>query len=616
MELAETFTGQLLRHVRDRPHHPAVVYTEDPRSPDAESLLSYGQLHDAATRLAGRLRADHRPGSRMLLLYPSGLEFVVAFVACQYAGLVAVPAPEPDRHPYRRQRLLGILENSTSAAVLTTDARAYEVRDWMEAVGASLPVVTTDREVPDRQAGSPESTGHDAADRTPEEPRAEALSFLQYTSGSTAAPRGTMVSQRNLAQHSRMFLAMLGVTGPVSIGGWLPMFHDMGLVGHVVTPLFSGGTSVLMSPTSFLRRPGAWLNLVDRYGLYMSAAPNFAYDMCVARVSDEEIRQLDLSRWIVAINGSEPVQAHTVEEFTRRFAAAGLRPETVCPGYGLAEATLAVSLEWHANRPTVTPVEAEPLTRHVLRPLADARPDAGTYLPRLVGSGQAAGPEVRIVDPQTREVMPERTVGEIWVRGPSVAEGYWAAPEDSTATFAAVTADGESGFLRTGDLGVLHGDELYVTGRIKEVLVVFGRNLYPQDIEAEARAYHESLVGLVGAAFTIPVPHEEVVLLHEYRHGKVDGDRDDEAPRRLADALQLHLSRAFGAAVSVVLVPPRTIPRTTSGKVQRHRARQLFLDGAVRPVAANLTTLARRCDVGSRYPAEPLAAAPTGGAAG
>ncbi|AVT40951.1 fatty acyl-AMP ligase [Plantactinospora sp. BB1] len=611
MELAETFTGQLLRHVRDRPQHPAVVFTEDPRSPDAESRLSYGQLHAAATRLAARLRAEYQPGSRMLLLYPSGLEFVVAFVACQYAGLVAVPAPEPDRHPYRRQRLLGIMRNSTSAAVLTTDSRASEVHGWMEAVGARLPVVTTDAETEDR-----EPTGRDLADPSPDEPRAEALSFLQYTSGSTAAPRGTMVSQRNLAEHSRMFLAMLGITGPVSIGGWLPMFHDMGLVGHVVTPLFSGGTSVLMSPTSFLRRPGAWLTLIDRYRLYMSAAPNFGYDMCVARVSDEEIRQLDLSRWTVAINGSEPVQAHTVEQFTRRFAAAGLRPETVCPGYGLAEATLAVSLEWHRNRPTVIPVEAEPLTRHVLRPLVDARPDAGGYLPRLVGSGQAAGPEVRIVDPQTREVLPERTVGEIWVRGPSVAEGYWAAPEATAETFAAVTADGESGFLRTGDLGVLHGDELYVTGRIKEVLVVFGRNLYPQDIEAEARAYHESLVGLVGAAFTIPVPHEEVVLLHEYRPGKVDGDRADEAPRRLADALQLHLSRAFGAAVSVVLVPPRTIPRTTSGKVQRHRARQLFLDGAVRPVAANLTTLARRCEVGTRYPAEPVAAAPAGGAVG
>lgn len=597
--VVETLTEQLLHQVRERAHHPAVVYTSDPGSPGAETSLTYGQLHAAAAELASRIRAAYPVGSRMLLLYPPGLDFVVAFVACQYAGVVAVPGPEPNGHRHRAQRLAGILASSGSAAVLTGTATVRDVRAWIESIGATLPVVVTGAGTEDERPGG------NASRRSCEaiaEPRADALSVLQYTSGSTAAPRGTMISQRNLVSHSRRLMTLLGAVGPVPIGGWVPMFHDMGLVGHVVTPLFCGGTSVLMSPTAFVRRPGSWLRLVDRYGLYMSAAPNFAYEMCAARVSDEEIQRLDLSRWMVAINGSEPVQARSVEAFIQRFAPAGLRPETICPGYGLAEATLVVSIGWKGTAPAITPVEAEPIARHVLRPRERSASDPEAFAPRLVGTGPVVDADVRIVDPDSRAVLPERTVGEIWLRGPIVAEGYWADPAATRETFAAETADGEPGFLRTGDLGVLHDGELYVTARIKEVLVVFGRNLSPHDIEAEARHRYRVLDGLVGAAFTIPVPHEEVVLLHECRPAT------GEDVHRLVSSLRLHISRYFGVSASVVLVPPRKIPRTTSGKVQRAAARQSFMDGTVRPVAVGLTALARRTAVGAKYAADAVAA--------
>jgi acyl-CoA synthetase (AMP-forming)/AMP-acid ligase II len=599
--VVETLTEQLLRQVRERWHQPAVIHTSDPGSLEAETSLTYGQLHDAAAALASRIHEGYPVGSRVLLLYPPGLDFVVAFVACQYAGVIAVPGPEPNGHRHRAQRLAGILAGSGSAAVLTDTATARDVRGWIESIGAALPVVVTDERIGGK-AERPEGNAWRQLGEALVEPRADAVSVLQYTSGSTAAPRGTMISQRNLVSHSRRLMTLLGTDGPVSVGGWVPMFHDMGLVGHVVTPLLCGGTSVLMSPTSFVRRPGSWLRLVDRYGLYMSAAPNFAYEMCAARVSDEEIQRLDLSRWMVAINGSEPVQARSVEAFIRRFAAAGLRPETICPGYGLAEATLVVSIGWKGTAPAITPVEAEPITRHVLRPLEHPGSDSDAFVPRLVGTGPVVDLDVRIVDPRTRAVLPERTVGEIWVRGPTVAAGYWADPAATRETFAAVTADGEPGFLRTGDLGALHDGELYVTGRIKEVLVVFGRNLSPHDIEAEARSRYRSLDGLVGAAFTIPVPHEEVVLLHECRPGA------GEDVHRLVSSLRLHISRFFGVSASVVLVPPRKIPRTTSGKVQRAAARQSFMDGTVRPVAVGLTALARRTAVGARYAADAVVA--------
>ncbi|MCA2211349.1 fatty acyl-AMP ligase [Jidongwangia harbinensis] len=599
---AGTFTGQLLRQVRTRPDHPAVIYTEDPGAAGAEVRLSYRRLHDAASALAARLRAAYPAGARLLLCCPPGPDFVIAFVACQYAGLVAVPAPGPDGNTYRRQRLLGIARDSGSLAVLTDGRSADAVRAWTDAAGIDLPAITP-----------PADHGAAPADRITIRSRPEALSFLQYTSGSTGVPRGSMISQRNLARHCRMFRSMLGVTGAVPIGGWLPLFHDMGLIGHVITPLFCGGTSVLMPPAVFLRRPVAWLRLVQHYGLHMSAAPNFAYEMCTARVSDEELRDLDLSRWVVAINGSEPVQARTVTAFIDRFAPAGLRPETVCPGYGLAEATLAVSLSRADRPPAITPVDPGAVAHHTLRPTAAVPPGAAAGGPaptrQLVGNGPVSGLDVRIVDPHTRAVRPAGAVGEIWVRGHTVAEGYWAQPEATRETFAAVTADGEPGFLRTGDLGTFHGDELYLTGRIKEVLVVSARNLYPQDIEAEARTCHPGLTGLVGAAFTVPAPQEEAVLVHEWRAGAERAD-----PEAVAGRLQLHLSRAFGVAVSVVLVPPRTVPRTTSGKVRRADTRGLFLDGALAPAAIRLTVPLARAAAGARY-LDPAPARPPGDAA-
>ncbi|MEH1166474.1 fatty acyl-AMP ligase [Micromonospora sp. CPCC 205539] len=575
MQAGSTFTEALRRHVRDRADDPAVVFVAEPDDPTQDQVLSYRELDEQARALASHLRARHPAGARVLLLYPPGIGFVAAFVACQYAGIVAVPAPPPTGHDNGRRRLAGIVAHSDAAAVLTGTVDDRDARMW-----AKVPIVVTD--------GPGIDTG---ADWTPAVADPASVAFLQYTSGSTASPRGTVVSHANVAAHARSFAAMLGIDGPVRAGGWLPVYHDMGLVGHVITPLWSGGTAVLMSPMAFLRRPVSWLRVVDRCGLAFSAAPNFAFELCVNRVTQEQLVDLDLSRWAVAGCGSEPVQARTVEGFIRRFAAAGLRPEAFCPGYGLAEATLTVAMSRPDRRPAITTVQDELMTHDELRPVT-GEPTGEGFLPRLVGNGPVTGLELRIVAPGSHAVLPDGTVGEIWLRGPSVAQGYWRDPEATARSFGATTATGEGGFLRTGDLGVQHAGELYVVGRIKDVLIIHGRNLQPQDLEAEARLVHPALADLAGAAFTVPVAHDEVVLVHECRPA---------APAGLAESIQRRLARSFGITTSVVLVRPGSVPRTTSGKVRRSAVRSRFLTADLAPTAARLTArTARSHDNGGR----------------
>ncbi|NMO53354.1 fatty acyl-AMP ligase [Actinoplanes sp. TBRC 11911] len=571
MDAADTLTGQLRRLAAARPDQDALVFVADTEEPSLNRSLTYAQLDAAARALAGRLRARHPAGDRMLLLYPSGPDFVVAFFACQYAELIAVPAPVPDGQQSRDRRLRSILRNSGSAAVLTVASAAPEVRSWTSATDVpDIPIVVTD----------------EPAGETPWVPREhsdEVISFLQYTSGSTADPRGTVVTHRNLVAHAHILLRMFGVDGPVRVGGWVPMHHDMGLIGCMITPIFSGGTSVLMPSTAFLRRPVSWLLLVDRYDLDVTVGPNFAYELLTSRVTDDQLAGLDLSRLRVAVNGSEPVQARTVEAFTRRFAAAGLRAEAACPAYGLAEATLAVTMSPHDAAAMITPVDSEPFARREISA-------ATSSSVRIVGCGRVTGPEVRIVDQATATTLPDRRIGEIWLRGPSVCPGYWANPAATAATFGAVTAEGEDGFLRTGDLGAMYDGELHVAGRIKETLIVHGRNLYPQDLEAEARTVDASLANLAGAAFTVPVPHEEVVVVHECRIRRMD----DAEQAALADAIVRRLSREFGVAVNLLLTRPGSVPRTTSGKVQRGLVRERFLRGEIEPLVARLTARVRR----------------------
>jgi acyl-CoA synthetase (AMP-forming)/AMP-acid ligase II len=357
---------------------------------------------------------------------------------------------------------------------------------------------------------------------------------------------------------------------------WLPPYHDMGLIGMLFSPLFLGCTVLLLSPTDFLRRPHRWLELITEHRVTFTTAPNFAYDLCTRMVTDEQLARLDLSGLVQALNGAEPVQAATLRRFAERFAPAGFSPKVFKPCYGMAETTLFVSGTEEHSFPAVSVVDRAELERNRIVP-------AGSGV-ELVGCGPVHDLEVLIVDPETRRALPDGQVGEVWVRGASLAAGYWRKPEETERTFRAATADGAAGFLRTGDLGARHAGELYVTGRIKDMLIIRGRNLYPHDIEREVGGLHEAFRGLHGSVCSVPAPHEEIVVMQEMRPrgGPVD------LPT-LARTVRGELGERLGVRVSnLVLLRPGQVLRTTSGKVRRSAMRELFISGGLKPVYEEL----------------------------
>ncbi|MEU6479300.1 fatty acyl-AMP ligase [Streptomyces sp. NPDC047017] len=533
--------------------------------PDADRL-TYGELDRAARRVARALRAHGVEGRPVLLMYPGSLEFLKAFTGCLYAGAVAVPAPLPEGTAHGRLgRSSSMLRDCGAKVVLTDRASAPDVALWLatEGCGDDVVCVASDALKPDAadETWQPPATGPDD------------LAFLQYTSGSVSEPRGVMVTHRNLLANQAALQRVLGTTPEDRFGGWLPLYHDMGLIAHLLHPIWLGSASVMLSPTAFIRRPLRWLQAIDSHRVTIGGGPNFCYDLALRRVTDEQIGRLDLSRWRLALNGAEPVRADTLDAFARRFAAAGLRAEAMYPCYGLAEATLVVSGGVRGEGFRRRAVDAAALARDTVV-TAEPGQDSRT----LVSSGRITDFDVRIVDPVGYRELPEGAVGEIWLRGDSVAAGYHGRPEQSEATFRAVLDNGEGGFLRTGDLGVLDDGQLYVTGRLKEVVIINGRNLYPQDVEHAVKALHPALAAGSGAAFSVEAGREQLVLVQEVRGGQLDGPR----LRELAQHIQQLIGKDFHVpAGNVLLVRPGTVRRTTSGKVQRTLMRKEFLAGEV-----------------------------------
>jgi acyl-CoA synthetase (AMP-forming)/AMP-acid ligase II len=548
---------QLMRHhAIARADQQAVTLVRDVERDDTLSL-TYAQLDAHAQRVAGWLQHRFAPGERMLLLHPVGLDFVIALMGCLYAGMIAVPAPLPGQYRHERHRVRAIAADAGIAAILTEQDHIEQVHAWaIDEQLSALPCVVTG-DLPgaiDVWQAAP-----DVAGRTV---------LLQYTSGSTGDPKGVMIDHRNLLHNADSYRQALGFDEHTRFGGWIPLFHDMGLMAQLLPALFLGSTCVLMTPTTFATRPFAWLRMIDRYDIHYSAAPNFAFDLCTRRISDDQLRRLDLSRWRFATNGSEPVQAATLMAFARRFAAAGLRTVALCPCYGMAEATVYVAGKGGCG-PGMLQMDADAYAEHRFVPAREGRPKR-----ELVSCGISVGYEVLIVDPETREPLPSDRFGEIWLRGESVSRGYWQNDAATDATFRAETTDGRRGFLRSGDLGLLHDGELYVCGRFKEMLIANGRNLYPQDIEFELRKQHPELASRLGAVFGVPTDKgEAIVVTHEVR-----GLPDDATLQRLAQGIRATVSREFGAFVGgVVLLRQGSTRRTTSGKIQRRAMRDLFV---------------------------------------
>ncbi|MFF8993463.1 fatty acyl-AMP ligase [Streptomyces sp. NPDC014983] len=561
-----TFTQLVLERTEARSAADAFIFLPDDARGSVPQHLTFAGLDQEARRIASWLQARGAANRQVLLLYPSSLDFIKAFTACLYAGAVAVPAPVPTEQGRKFTRVSGILRDAEAVAVLTDSASAPEISAWLAAEGRTdVPCLATD----DPAHG--DANAWHAPSLTP-----ESLAFLQYTSGSTSEPKGVAVSHRNLLANEAAIQRSIG-TGPDTVcGGWLPFYHDMGLIGHILHPLYLGTPAVLMAPFTFLKRPYRWLKMIGDYGVTTGGGPNFAYDLCVRRVTDEQLATLDLSSWTTANNGAEPVRAETIRAFTERFAPAGFRPEAFFPCYGMAETTLLVSGIPRTAGPRVLDVDAAALERGEL---ADPRGDDPSR--SLVSSGVVRDFEIRVVDPETLTEKPEGHVGEIWLKGDSVARGYWKRPETNKEIFDAAVRDGTGadggGWLRTGDLGVLKDGELYVTGRLKEVVILAGRNLYPQDVERAVQSVDPAFGTGAGAVFAVDTDHEQLVAVQEVRPGAVSTDLPT-----LASAVQRLISAEFAVpAGNVVLVRPGTVRKTTSGKIQRTLMRRLFLEGGI-----------------------------------
>ncbi|HZB31894.1 MAG TPA: fatty acyl-AMP ligase [Streptosporangiaceae bacterium] len=565
---ARTMTEVLLTRAAEKPGAVAYGFLAD--GEDAVAELTYGDLATQSRRIAALLADRLSPGSRAILVYPPGLEFVMAFFGCLLAGVIAVPAypPAPPVLNEGVRRLRRVAADAGAEAVLTSSAyHAFRAATPEIKAAVEPPWLVTDRE----RIGDPDAWRDGGID-------ADTVAMIQYTSGSTADPKGVVLRHGNLMANQRAIQQAMGA-GDRTVGvSWLPMYHDMGLIGFILQPLYLGIPSYLLSPLHFLERPVRWLRAVSRFRGTVSGGPNFAYELCVKRITDEEKDGLDLSSWRVAFTGSDHVHATPLRRFAERFADRGLRPEALYPCYGLAEASLLVTGSVPLGGPRTVRLDAAALAEGAARP---GEP-AGARTVESVSCGRPPeGHEVVVVDPEQGAALPEGRVGEIWVRGPSVAAGYWNRPEPSEATFRAYLPGHEEPFLRTGDLGFLLGGELHVTGRIKDVMIVRGRNVYPQDVEIAAQEADGRTRAGGGAAFGIQVAGaEEVALVQEV---SAAGEAETAAMlRRIRQAV----SDAQGIGLAAIcLVPPRTLPRTSSGKIRRAACREMFRRSELAPLA-------------------------------
>ncbi|MCS7476803.1 fatty acyl-AMP ligase [Umezawaea endophytica] len=519
-----------------------VTYLPDGR-PAVE--LTHLELDRRARAVGSWLTGAGMAGRPVLLLYPTGLDFLVAFLGCLYAGAVAVPAPLPLSAASRVDRVNRLVEDSDARMVLTDEAHVAALD------GLSARTFTE---------------AADGGSWEPPEVAADTVAYLQYTSGSTSHPRGVEVTHGSLTHNLELFRRISGAVPVRRIGGWLPHHHDMGLVGLQLQALHAEADLVLLSPEAVVARPIRWLRAISDHRVDWTVAPDFGYAWTTRRVSDEELVGLDLSCLTMAVSGAEPIRIATLDAFAARFARVGFRRTALNPGYGLAESTLVVTCTSRGLGPAVRSFTSGSLAAGEVVPTSD-----GGGVP-LVGCGEPDAMDVRVTNPATGVEVDDGTVGEIRVAGPSLAAGYHGDPAATRATF--VTGpDGR--WLRTGDLGFLLDGQLYVTGRLKELLIVRGRNLYPQDIESSAREAHPAAGK--GAAFGVRDADsaEHVVLVQEMRRAS-QGDA-----REFADVVLDAVTRQFGVSASVVVVRSNAIRHTTSGKVRRGHMRDLFLDGGL-----------------------------------
>lgn len=566
-----TLVEMLQRWATELPDRRALTFVTD-GTVETEAY-TFAELDAKARSIGVGLSSLLEPGDRALLLYPPTLEFVTAFFGCLYAGVIAVPAYPPS--PRTTDRLLAIIDDARPGAILSPSSIAPAVRAGVlsEPGAAGLAVVESDT-MEDR-SGSWADPGIGP----------ETVAFLQYTSGSTATPKGVIVTHANLVENERVIQQGFGTDSSIVVVGWLPLYHDMGLIGNVLHPLYLGARAYVMSPIEFLKRPLNWLRAISHFRGTTAGGPNFGFERCVRKTTQEERAALDLSSWQVAYNGAEPLNADTIQRFNDTFAEVGLSPNTMCPCYGLAEGTLYV-----AGRPPQAGAIVRSFDVRGLEKDRRAVPADGPGSRRLVSSGRTwLEQRVVIVEPDGDRELPKGHVGEIWTSGPHVTSGYWGRPDESAATFRAHLADGEGPFLRTGDLGFVLDGELYVTGRLKDLIIIRGRNYYPQDIERTIDRAHPQVRPGCGVAFAVHQDGQErLVIVQEIEE---NGEPLDTAAALAAIRRTVAMQHDVKAH-AVVLIPRGEIPKTSSGKLQRIRTRELYESGSL-PILATSVLGAR-----------------------
>jgi acyl-CoA synthetase (AMP-forming)/AMP-acid ligase II len=562
--------------------------------------LTHAALDREARSIGALLQNNHAVGERALLLYPAGLEFIAAFFGCLYAGVIAVPQPAPNLAQALRTlpRLQAIIRDAQPSVVLTTSAIFANTAGLF----AQAPEMRKLRWVAtDEVAGSLAQVWRDPAVTS------DTLALLQYTSGSTAEPKGVEISHGNLLHNSAYISRLFAFnTNGVTVC-WLPAFHDMGLTNGVIQPVYHGRPCYLMPAVAFLMQPIRWLRAISRYKATISGGPNFAYELCTRRITPEQRETLDLGSWDVAYNGAEPVRADTMQRFAATFATCGFRRGALHPCYGLAEATLLVS-GGSLRRDMFRTIQAAEFEQNrVLEVRAQNEADAGGQqqtVRTLISSGHALDDtRIVIVHPEYMTSCAPDEVGEIWVSGPSMTHGYWNRPDETERACRAYLKDtGEGPFLRTGDLGFMQDGELFVTGRLKDLVIISGRKLYPQDIELTVEQSHPALRPACCAAFAVDGTDEEQLIIAaevDPRYQSAIGKPPDGAERAhrngrlpldvegVVRTIRRAVAEAHDARVhTVVLLRAGRIPMTTSGKVQRHACKAGFLQGTLENVGA------------------------------
>ncbi len=567
-----TLVELLCDRAQHMPQQKAYTFLADGET--ESGTLTYGELDQQARAIATQLQSFAAPGDRVLVVYPysAGLEFIAAFFGCLYAGVVAV-TDNPPRNLEGLKQLRDRVISTQCIAVLSTEEFLGQVQKNLKHLPdlaqqwQALPHIATD------------IVAQQSANWTTPALNPDSLAFMQHTSGSTGIPKAVMVTHRNLLHNSKLIYQCFEHNAQSRGLMWLPLFHDMGLVGGVIQPLYGGFPVTLMSPISLIQKPFNWLQAMSNYKATTSGGSNFAYDLLCQKVTPEQRATVDLSHCEVAFSGAEPIRAETLDRFVELFSPCGFRREAFYPCYGMAETTLFITGGRKTEAPIILTVDRAALEQNKV-----VQQDSETARP-IVGCGRVwLNDQLKIINPETLSVCAPNEVGEIWVAGPGIAQGYWQQAEETQHTFQAhIAGTGEGPFLRTGDLGFVQDGELFITGRLKDMMILWGRNHYPQHIEQTVENSHPALRANCGAAFAIQIEDQEhLVVAQEVERTAL---RQLNVPEVIEAICRSVAENHVAEVYAVALLKTGSIPKTTSGKVQRRTCQQQFQDHSLNVIA-------------------------------